>query len=434
MAKVQFDPELMRNIKIIYGDADLDERTLRQLHQTWATNPDIIRRTAQQKMPKLQEAYFDAPEMPSLPTRLEPLPTAEIAQDDLRGVKDFKTAFRAARERGLKQFMWGNSVYTTDLGQPSSKPKQPSTIQIPQSDTQISIEAPDLIATTKGTTWGRGIPTITGGSQPASEQTRAEQPSSKPKVNPVQATTSRYTMGNTGDFGIHRGLQRLFNYLGDVWNSRKSEAKPLTLSPGHTTKFQQGGTMNNQQELQKAFVAYLIQDAQSQGVQIQSEQDLQAYAEQLGEDGIKAKYQEFMQKMQGGVMARLGAKLEYYKKLKGVCPEGEELVYFKQGGRICKACQKAQKGTKVTKKANEVDKFKAGRAQYKKDMKSARDEASRDSISINKYNDQETMANKGHKGNFQGGKWVPDRKQYAKKDACGSKMKVNKCGSKMKKK
>lgn len=405
MAKVQFDPELMRNIKIIYGDADLDERTLRQLYQTWATNPDIIRRTAQQKMPKLQEAYFDAPEMPSLPTRLEPLPTAEIAQDDLRGVKDFKTAFRAARERGLKQFMWGNSVYTTDLGQPSSKPKQPSTIQIPQSDTQISIEAPDLIATTKGTTWGRGIPTITGGSQPASEQTRAEQPSSKPKVNPVQATTSRYTMGNTvqgGDFGIHRGLQRLFNYLGDVWNSRKSEAKPLTLSPGHTTKFQQGGTMNNQQELQKAFVAYLIQDAQSQGVQIQSEQDLQAYAEQLGEDGIKAKYQEFMQKMQGGVMARLGAKLEYYKKLKGVCPEGEELVYFKQGGRICKACQKAQKGTKVTKKANEVDKFKAGRAQYKKDMKSARDEASRDSI--------------------------------AKKDACGSKMKVNKCGSKMKKK
>lgn len=431
MAKVQFDPELMRNIKIIYGDADLDERTLRQLHQTWATNPDIIRRTAQQKMPKLQETYFDAPEMPSLPTRLEPLPTAEIAQDDLRGVKDFKTAFRAARERGLKQFMWGNSVYTTDLGQPSSKPKQPSTIQIPQSDTQ------DLIATTKGTTWGRGIPTITGGSQPASEQTRAEQPSSKPKVNPVQATTSRYTMGNTvqgGDFGIHRGLQRLFNYLEDVWNSRKSEAKPLTLSLGHTTKFQQGGIMNNQQELQKAFVAYLIQDAQSQGVQIQSEQDLQAYAEQLGEDGIKAKYQEFMQKMQGGVMARLGAKLEYYKKLKGVCPEGEELVYFKQGGRICKACQKAQKGTKVTKKANEVDKFKAGRAQYKKDMKSARDEASRDSISINKYNDQETMANKGHKGNFQGGKWVPDRKQYAKKDACGSKMKVNKCGSKMKKK
>ena len=144
--------------------------------------------------------------------------------------------------------------------------------------------------------------------------------------------------------------------------------------------------MANQEELQKAFMAYLIQDAQAQGIQLQSEQDLQAYAEQLGEEGLKAKYQEFMQKMQGGMMARLGAKLEYYKKLKGVCPEGEELVYFRQGGRICKACQKSQNGTKVDEKANAVDKFKAERA-YKKNIN---------------------------------------------KDACGSKMKVSKCGSKMK--
>lgn len=198
-------------------------------------------------------------------------------------------------------------------------------------------------------------------------------------------------------------------------------------------KYQQGGTApSNQEELQKAFMAYLIQDAQAQGIQLQSEQDLQAYAEQLGEEGLKAKYQEFMQKMKGGIMARLGAKLEYYKKLKGVCPEGQELVYFKQGGRVCKACQKSQNGNKVTKTANEVDKFKAGRAQYRKDMKSAKDEASRDSISINKYSDQEVMVNKGHKGNFKNGKWVPDRTKYAKKDACGSKMKVSKCGSKMK--
>lgn len=65
-------------------------------------------------------------------------------------------------------------------------------------------------------------------------------------------------------------------------------------------------------------------------------------------------------------------------------------------------------------------------------MKSAKDEASRDSVSINKYNDQEVMANRGHRGNFKNGKWVPDRTKYAKKDACGSKMKVSKCGSKMK--
>lgn len=130
--------------------------------------------------------------------------------------------------------------------------------------------------------------------------------------------------------------------------------------------YQQGGTTNNQEELQKAFLAYLIEDAAQQGIQLQSEQDLQAYAQQLGEEGMKAKYQEFMQKMQGGVMAKLGAKLEYIKKLKGVCPEGYEMTYYKVGGRICKSCQKKAemkcggktKKAEDGKKMNEVDKFK----------------------------------------------------------------------------
>lgn len=169
---------------------------------------------------------------------------------------------------------------------------------------------------------------------------------------------------------------------------------------------QQGGTMNNQEELQKAFLQFLVQDAAAQGVQIQSEQDLQAYAQQLGEEGIKAKYQEFMQKMQGGTMAKLGAKLEYIKKLKGVCPEGYEMSYYKVGGRICKTCQKmhkmeaAQKG----KKLNAVQ-------QFKKDMKT-KDEASRDSIAINKWQDQDVMTKKGNKGTFKKGVWTPDRKKY----------------------
>lgn len=121
----------------------------------------------------------------------------------------------------------------------------------------------------------------------------------------------------------------------------------------------------NEQELQKAFMAYLIEDAAAQGMQIQSEQDLQAYAQQLGEEGLKAKYQEFMQKMQGGVKAALGAKLDYINKLKGNCPEGEELVYMKEGGRVCPKCiKKAQKGTQTPKKEekkNPVQDFKAKR-------------------------------------------------------------------------
>jgi hypothetical protein len=135
-------------------------------------------------------------------------------------------------------------------------------------------------------------------------------------------------------------------------------------SGGIINKYKQGNRMNNEQELQKAFMAYLIEDAAAQGVQIQSEQDLQAYAQQLGEEGLKAKYQEFIQKMQGGqgIKAALGAKLNYIRKIKGMCPDGQETYFFKEGGSIksgCKPCMaKAQKGQELKKKGNAVDQFK----------------------------------------------------------------------------
>lgn len=133
---------------------------------------------------------------------------------------------------------------------------------------------------------------------------------------------------------------------------------------GNINKFAGGGNMNDQ-ELQKAFMTYLIEDAAAQGMQIQSEQDLQAYAQQLGEEGLKAKYQEFMQKMQGGVKAALGAKLNYIHKLKGNCPDGYEMVYMKEGGRFCQVCQKkAEKalgGKKLSEKKNAISDFKEKR-------------------------------------------------------------------------
>jgi hypothetical protein len=50
-------------------------------------------------------------------------------------------------------------------------------------------------------------------------------------------------------------------------------------------------------------------------------------------------------------VAALGAKLNYLRKLKGACPEGEELQYYKEGGMIKAKCGcktlKAEPGTKV---------------------------------------------------------------------------------------
>lgn len=55
-----------------------------------------------------------------------------------------------------------------------------------------------------------------------------------------------------------------------------------------------------------------------------------------------------VQQMKGSRKARLGAKLDYIKQSIGECPKGQEVVYFKKGGDICKVCagKKMQDGGK----------------------------------------------------------------------------------------
>ena len=57
---------------------------------------------------------------------------------------------------------------------------------------------------------------------------------------------------------------------------------------------------------------------------------------------------DIVQQMKGSRKARLGAKLDYIKQSIGECPEGQEVVYFKKGGEICKVCagKKMQNGGK----------------------------------------------------------------------------------------
>lgn len=110
--------------------------------------------------------------------------------------------------------------------------------------------------------------------------------------------------------------------------------------------------MNQQEILKKAFINYLVQVTGAK-----TEQDLA----KLGQDQIKQLYQQFTTGIQDGSIevsqdgqvnvkgrkAALGAKLSYFNKLQGKCPEGQQLVTFKIGGRMCTACQK---GDKIEKK------------------------------------------------------------------------------------
>lgn len=221
-----------------------------------------------------------------------------------------------------------------------------------------------------------------------------------------------------------------------------------------TPKKEQGGQLNmNEQQLQQAFLQYLMQKTGAQ-----NEQQLEQVVQQLGEDGLKQAYAQFMQEMQQQQVqaAKFGAKLNYIRKLNGQCPEGMEMYYYKQGGRLCRKCiQAKQNEEEIEYPSNPIDTFKCGRKMKKKkcedggivnidkcgakmkkkqqggDLETSKptktnktpfivyndkgkkkvtyvkDQATRDSLYANRYNDQEVQATKP--GSYKNGKWTPDR-------------------------
>ena len=171
-----------------------------------------------------------------------------------------------------------------------------------------------------------------------------------PKHNGVPRTEPRVASKYQPNGDEYEILKRRFN-------EAKSVSKPA--------KKQQGGQLNmNEQELQQAFIQFL---AQKTGAKTQ--QELEQVIQQLGEDGLKKAYAEFMQMMQQQQVqaAKFGAKLNYIRSLRGQCPDGYELQYYKSGGQLCKKCirkQMMQEGGDVPQ--NPVDQFKCGRKIKKK--------------------------------------------------------------------
>ncbi len=94
--------------------------------------------------------------------------------------------------------------------------------------------------------------------------------------------------------------------------------------------------------------------------------------------------------------ARLGAKLDYIKQSIGECPEGQEVVYFKKGGEICKVCagKKMQNGGKSDpikdfKKKKDITKQTYQRNPY------TRGKSAKEIAEMQRRNRQEAGAGKG---------------------------------------
>ena len=129
-------------------------------------------------------------------------------------------------------------------------------------------------------------------------------------------------------------------------------------------KFKQGGQMykyatgaqmvqpqqtGGQQGIEQQAIALVQAAMQGDQQANQTIQQIMQAAQQGDQQAVQVAQllQTIIQKMRGSRKARLGAKLNYFKQT-CECPEGQEVVYFKKGGELCKVCagKKMQDGGK----------------------------------------------------------------------------------------
>lgn len=165
------------------------------------------------------------------------------------------------------------------------------------------------------------------------------------------------------------------------------------------------GNQKANQQIQKIMQAAEQGDTQAQ----QLAQMIQQVAKALQEQQVQ--------------MAKFGGMLNYVEYLRGVCPEGYEMQFFKQGGQICKKCvkkAKMQEGGDIYQ--NPIDAFKCGRKMKKKACGGTVKEAK--------------CGTKMKKKKCENGSPIEMDKcgSKMKKKACGGSVEKDKCGNKMKKK
>ena len=153
------------------------------------------------------------------------------------------------------------------------------------------------------------------------------------------------------------------------------------------------------QDQQKQIMTAFGKWAQSKGLNLQQLQGNEQVLEQA--------LTQFLQEMQGAQKARLGAKLNYIRSLKGNAPEGMDIEYYKCGGQVKKKFIKKNACGSKGMAAVKAFKDKCGSKMKKKSCKEFGGEIQSDKC---------------------GSKMKKSKKEF------GGEILFDKCGSKMKKK
>lgn len=323
----------------------------------------------------------------------------------------FNSAFAAARKQGLKQFQWNGKLYGTQL---ASNPKPTQVTQTPKQVTQniepvqegtyedsmrrgvlpeVSVVANKFPP--KYTDWREstqapysnkvvGRTEVTGSSLTGPALYTESNITNSPGSNPIYETNrpdiihmGTHNWGQMQFNGrsspqVDAARERLMrqnsnpNQIGKIQWSRETNDMAENARRGvgdwlysRLPKREKGGKLGDKQQ---EFVAYLIQ---ASGVE--TEDELNDYIQDLGQDGLQRELAKFEELMTQGTeqvpAAAKGAKLNYIKSLRGQCPEGFEMQYFKKGGVMCSQCIKKAKAQKAPTKAEQgtkvVQDFKA---------------------------------------------------------------------------
>lgn len=330
------NPEFWRNIRKQYGPQQAAPQQVQPIQpqptaqKTITAAPmDAHEEALRDKMDAEALAHEKAGDVYDPVTNTWSKPKPEVAQDDLTGISNFREAFRTARQRGLTQFKWKSTkanpsgLFSTEVAKPKTvSSSQRSATQTQQTTVQkrdTSLNNPfNQRMLAKGFTWD------------------AENQVWKAPQRP------RLDMG----------------FVARQDNTRV--VRPF---------YQQGGKLEKA-ELQKLFTAFLIQQSGAK-----TEQELTDFIQTLGEDGIKSMYRKFIQSMQTGTQsAKNGAKLNYIKSLRGKCPEGYELGFFKEGGKVCAKCiAKQEKQGAIQFRPMQGEKGTKMVQDFKKELKNKKD-------------------------------------------------------------
>ena len=315
------EKEFQAALKYIYGDAQMDSKLMKQMQHLRKTNPELLRSYAKQKRneaynppggaaPVYQTPRFSvaAPTKADKIERRGPSPKevmeSRFDAGDFSVFSDFNMAFNEARKRGREDFNWRSTKanpsgrFTTAVKSANNADElfdesdyygeEPVMERIPIDKSKLNVSSlerrlfepvPDTTGPTRPQIMRMKMDEAAGKMNEQSMRTlldninarNAERVKEMERLEQEDIYTRQRDRQARGDFERAHGFTPRWGKEDHSYDAGLGGfERAHGFDPSERRRavaYQQGGTMGaNDQELQKAFMAFLIEDAAAQGM------------------------------------------------------------------------------------------------------------------------------------------------------------------------